>query len=104
MLAPLVHPQALIVAFVIFPVHGHVGQEVGCTEGLEDVPDVVICAAVVAVGFVTAVAAVGPKVVRSDVSKPRCGRVAGTHHRPWMVQASSGPVGGLVSQNCVCSI
>jgi hypothetical protein len=25
-----------------------------------------------------------------------------TYHSPWMVHLSVGPVGGLVSQNCVC--
>lgn len=60
MLAPLVHPQALVIAFVIFPVHGHVGEEIGGAKGLEDVSDVVVGAAVIAVGFVGAIASVGP--------------------------------------------
>lgn len=58
-------PEVLVIAFVVFPVHGHVGQEVGGAKGFENVADVGVGAAVVAIGFVAAVAAVGPVSVQS---------------------------------------
>lgn len=99
MLGPLVHPEILVLSFVVFPVGCHVRQEVGGSKGFEDVSDVMVGTFVVAIGFITAVAAVGPVVESVSYWYAGTGRVEKTYHRPWMVQASSGPVGGLVSQN-----
>ena len=61
MLGPLVLPEALVVASLVFPVGVHVGEEVG-VRGLDDGADVGVCARGVAVGVVGAVAVVRPGV------------------------------------------
>ncbi len=60
MLAPLVLPEGLVVAAVVFPVRVHVGEEVVAVEGFEDRSDVGVLAGLVAVLGVGAVAVVWP--------------------------------------------
>jgi hypothetical protein len=62
-LAPLVLPEGLVVAFVVFPVLLHDFQGLVGAGGLQDFGDVGVGAARVAVGFVGAVAVVGPEAV-----------------------------------------
>lgn len=63
-LAPLVSPEALVVAVDVDPVVLHVGQEIGATLCCQDVRDVGIGTRGVATGLVGAVTVVGP-VLRS---------------------------------------
>ena len=65
---PFVIPQALIVVTEVFPVHTHVGKQVGGAEGLENGRDVAVGARIIAVGVVTTVAQIGPQAVDSPVS------------------------------------
>ena len=58
--APFVLPERLVVALVVFPVHGHVVQQVVAVEVLEDLRDVFVLAAFVAELLVGSVAFVGP--------------------------------------------
>ena len=59
-LAPLVLPEALVVALVVLPVGVHVGEEVRGPCGRDDGGDVGVGARGVTVGVVGAVAVVGP--------------------------------------------
>ena len=58
--APFVLPEGLVVAPVVFPVYGHVVEQVVAVEVLEDLGDVCILAAFVAILLVGSVAFVGP--------------------------------------------
>ena len=58
--APLVLPEGLVVALVVFPVLLHHGQGVVGARGAQDFGDVFVGAARVAVGFVGAVTVIGP--------------------------------------------
>ena len=60
MLSPLVVPEGLVVTLVVLPVGGHVGEEVGCAEGVEDGADVGVGARRVSVRVIGAVTAVRP--------------------------------------------
>jgi hypothetical protein len=64
-LAPLVLPEGLVVALVILPVLLHDFKSFIGAGGLQDVGDVGVGAARVAVGFVGAVTVVGPQAVQS---------------------------------------
>lgn len=101
MFAPLVLPEALVVAGVVFPVDAHVVEDVVAVVRFEDLGDVFVLAILVAVGVVGSVAVIWPVrcVSRWGIG---CGRVA--YQRPWRVQWFAGPVAGLVSQNWVWSI
>jgi hypothetical protein len=114
-LVPLVLPEGLVVAAIIFPVLGHVGEELGAALVLEDGGDVGVLARFIAKLLVCAVAVVRPGLslgMKSVIGK-RLGslpesvngpRVAGT--RGWVVvpelgqkKGSSGGVeaaGGLL--------
>jgi hypothetical protein len=61
MLGPLMIPEGLVVAIVVFPVCGHVGEEIGCAEGVEDGGDVGVGARRVAVCVVGAITSIGPR-------------------------------------------
>ena len=102
-LAPLVFPKRLVVALIVFPVYRHVVQQIVAVEVLEDLRNVFVLPGLVAELLVGSVAFIGPK--RCDLSvrerKAWCELMA--YHRPWTVQWSTGPVAGLLSQNCVCS-
>ena len=60
-LAPFVLPERLVVAPVVFPVHGHVVQQVVPVEVFEDLGDVFVLAGFVAEGLVGSVAFVRPE-------------------------------------------
>ena len=62
-LAPLVLPEAFVVAVHVFPVGVHVGQEIGLARRLQDLRDVCVCATGVAVGVIGPVAVIGPEPV-----------------------------------------
>ena len=59
-LAPLVLPEGLVVAAVVGPVGAHVGQEGVAAVGLEDLRDVGVLPALVAVLVVVPVAEIWP--------------------------------------------
>jgi len=63
--APLVFPERLVVALVVFPVLLHDFKSFVGSRGLQDFGDVGVGAARVAVGFVGAVAVVWPETVES---------------------------------------
>jgi len=58
--APLVLPEALVVALVVLPVGVHVAEKVSLSGGAKDGGDVGVGSAGVAVGVVGAVAVIGP--------------------------------------------
>lgn len=61
-LGPLVVPEGFVLALVVFPVGGHVGEEVGGAEGVENRADVGVGARRVTACIEAAIAAVGPGV------------------------------------------
>lgn len=67
MLAPLVLPEGFVVAGDVFPVGGHVGEEVGAAVRLQDLRDVGVLPRFVAVLVVRAVAVVRPEAVDGPV-------------------------------------
>ena len=88
--APLVLPERLVVAPVVFPVYGHVVQEVVAVEVLEDLRDVLVLAGFVAELLVGSVAFVGPDGHDRSVWTGGCGgRWLFTRGRG----RSSGPLG-----------
>lgn len=60
MFAPLVLPEALVVAAVVFPVDAHVFEDVIAVVGLEDLRYVRVLARLVAVRVVGSIAVVRP--------------------------------------------
>ena len=60
--APFVLPEGLVVAPVVFPVDGHVVEQVVAVEVLEDLGDIFILPAFVTILLVGSVAFVGPSV------------------------------------------
>lgn len=60
MFAPLVLPETLVVAGVVFPVGAHVIEDVVAVVSFEDLGDVFVLAALVAVRVVGSVAVIGP--------------------------------------------
>lgn len=60
MFAPLVLPEALVVAAVVFPVDAHVVEDVIAVVGLEDLRYVRVLARLVAVRVVGSIAVVRP--------------------------------------------
>lgn len=101
-LVPLVLPKHLVVAVVVLPVRLHHREHVRRAVRLEDARDVVVVPAIVAVGRVATVTEVGPGPCKVSGHVQLRGANIVTHHSPWMVQLSLGPVAGSVSQNCTC--
>jgi hypothetical protein len=92
-LGPLVVPEGLVLALVVFPVCLHEGESVVCAKGLQDRRDVRVGARGVAVGVVGAITAVGPGC-HGQLLLCTCAAMMVTHHRPCRVQLSTGPVTG----------
>jgi hypothetical protein len=61
MLTPLVLPERLVVAGVVFPIGVHVGEESGFAVGLKDTGYVGILAGGIAECVVSAIAAIRPE-------------------------------------------
>jgi hypothetical protein len=59
-LGPLVLPEGLVVALIVFPVRGHVGEEVVCAKRGQDGGNVGVGARGIAVGIVCAIASIRP--------------------------------------------
>lgn len=98
-LVPLVLPEFFIVALIVGPVFLHVGQKFGPALLLKNGSDVRVLARLVAELPVAAIAIIRP---RHCQFYPLCFEYFRTNQSPWMVQESEGPLGGFVSQNCVC--
>jgi hypothetical protein len=67
-LGPLVLPERLVIALVVFPVCLHIGEEIRLAERLDDGGDVRVSAGRVTVRIVCAVASVRPTSLTSDLS------------------------------------
>lgn len=59
-LAPLVFPERFVLALIVFPVYGHVVEEVVAVEVLEDLGDVLVLTGFVAELLVGSIAIIGP--------------------------------------------
>lgn len=59
-LAPLVFPERLVLTLIVFPVYGHVVEEVVAVEVLEDLGDVLVLSGFVAELLVGSIAFIGP--------------------------------------------
>ena len=59
--APLVFPEGLVLALIVFPVHLHVVQEIVAVEMFKDLGDVLVLAGFVAKLLVGAIAFIGPR-------------------------------------------
>ena len=62
MLAPLVFPEALIRAILVFPVNVHVVEYVGATRCLQNLGDVGVLSGLIAVLVIRAIAVIRPEV------------------------------------------
>ena len=62
MLAPLVLPEGFVLALEVFPVDGHVVQEVVAVEVFEDLGNIFVLAAFVAELLVRSITFIGPKM------------------------------------------
>ena len=98
---PLVLPEGLVIATLIFPIGFHIGEEGVGIVGLEDGANVCVLAGFVAVLVVSAIAVVRPVVL--SVTRMIAKRGWPAYQSPWIVQELAGPVAGSVSQNCVCN-